>query len=357
MVGRRTLLRATGACTLALAGCSAPRRSGAALLGDGARGRGGGRTAHRVRAGTPGHHGARRAIAMDRGAREAAHRLCRRRHARLGAAGQHVDRRVRRARCAGAAAALARCRPQHRRCRLLRRHLADQSSRWHAWSGCRGTSTHGCSSTAATSSHAPACPRCPTPGPASRVPSRRCSAPARRIRCCCRSTNSSRCSLLRCSRTTAAARWRPLRQLSQRGLSPRAGFLHGAFRDRPGADDHRRRHRQPVAGVRPWHLCRLHLRPVEHRRARPPLARDVAQQLGHGRAAWSERPRRVDRRWLEPGDVPALAAPCRGDAPAVVPESARRAAALLSDDRRHAAAAQRLVAPAAGRRPARPCFC
>jgi hypothetical protein len=66
---------------------------------------------------------------------------------------------------------------------------------------CRGMWTRGCCSIGAICSHAPACRRCPLTGPASCARSMRCSAPARRIRCCCRCRSSSRCWRWRCSRT------------------------------------------------------------------------------------------------------------------------------------------------------------
>ena len=121
------------------------------LLGDGPRGRG--RRASCMpdfERAHPGIRVERAADALDRGAREAADRLRRRRHARRLPARQHLDPRVRGARRARAAGRAHRRLARRSTRRLLPRHLGHQRHRRHGCTACRGTSTRACCSTAAT---------------------------------------------------------------------------------------------------------------------------------------------------------------------------------------------------------------
>ena len=89
-----------------------------------------------------------------------------------------------------------------------------------------------------------------------------------------------------------AARWRTLRQFSQRGLQARAGLLQGNVRPQAGAGGHQQPDLQRLGRIRQGLLFLLHLRPLEHRQVQGTLAARTAGRLDDHAAA---RPGRAGR--------------------------------------------------------------
>ncbi len=323
-----------------------PRPGRTAFLGDGPRGRGRRRAARRLRARAPGHPRAHRAAAVERRAREAADGLCRQRAARRGADGQHLAAGAGGARRAGAARCAHRRLARRARGRLLRRHLGHQRRRRAQWRPLRRAVVrrharavlsarparrrrHRRSADAlghlcrrAAHGQAPCRPRALRHLPADqriRAAGRAGAATARRL---------------------AAARGRALRQLPRPRLHARVALLPLDVRAAARAAGLRQRDRQPVGRVRARLLRLLHQRAVADRRVPPALAGRAAIGLGHGAAARPRRPRRLDRRRLEPGRVLAFAQQGRGLVAGALSVAARGAAALLRPERQPAAAAQ-----------------
>ncbi len=290
--------------------------------------------------------------AVDGGAREAAHRLRRQRHAGCGAARQHLDPGVRRARRAGAARSAAP-RIDRRARRFLPRHLGHQRGRRrdlgralvrrhprallpHRPGGAgrrrRGRRAPGAEWRAAMERI------CATPIPAGASPS------------CCRSTSGS-------SRSSSACR--PARLCSRDGgrrggfprsaLPPRHDVLPRALRRsawRRALDQHRRG--EPLPAVRRGLLRDGHHRAVEPRRVPRRLPAGDAGALGHGAAAGAGRRGRtsgpVAGRRLEPGALPPGGRKRSRLAIGRIPVRAGAAGALLRAVGRPAGAARRLDA-------------
>ena len=141
----------------------------------------------------------------------------------------------------------------------------------------------------------------------------------------------------------AAARRRPLGQLPQRGLSPRAALLrrHVPAGLRAAADQRRQ---SPTCGTSSAAATSRSTSRARGTSASSSAAcrADRQDELDDGAAARPDGPGRVDRRRLEPRRVPRVAPQGRGVAADRVPVAARRAAALPRADRRPAAAAQRV---------------
>ena len=127
------------------------------------------------------------------------------------------------------------------------------------------------------------------------------------MRSCCRSTNSSRCSHSRCSRTTrCCATAVATGQFCQRRFPSRArSSTSSMFRQRLRATGERRRQMSNVwnefgRGYFAFYISGS----VEHRRVRASPAAGRAGRVGHRALARTQRAGRVDRRRLEPGAVP-----------------------------------------------------
>ena len=110
------------------------------------------------------------------------------------------------------------------------------------------------------------------------------------------------------------------------------------------------RDRQRLERVRPRLLQLLRLRAVADGRVQEAAASRAPVGLDDGAPPWPHGPRRVHRRRVEPGDLPALAAQGRGLEAGGVPLAPGRAAAILPAHRRPAGAAVRLGRRRAWRR-------
>ena len=243
----------------------------------------------------PGVHVQVQQIPWSRGAREAPHRLRGPLDPRHGPARQHLARGVRSAAGAGAARPLGRALGSGGLEPLLRRHLGHQPHRRAPSTGCPGTWTRACSSTAGTSSRARATTRCPRLG---RV--------ARAMEATQRAAGDGHYAIL-----LPLNEWPPVVILGLQAGSPLLAdnATHGAFREpafRRAFDFYTglfraglappvtgQRGRQPLPGVRARLLLDVHHRPLESGRVPAPAAARDAGGLGHRTLA---RPgRRGDR--------------------------------------------------------------
>ena len=135
------------------------------------------------------------------------------------------------------------------------------------------------------------------------------------------------------------------------GFRRALGVLRRHVPRRLRAAVHRIADDQRMERVRPRHVRVLHLGAVEHRRVRAAASCRRAACVGDGAAARTERSGRIDRRRLEPGRLPRIACEGCGVEADRIPLARRRPGAIPRADRRPAAAPERVARPGArGRR-------
>src|SRR2546427_7768307 len=331
----------------------ARRRSRPPILGHGPRGRSGDGVARGLRAREPGPARSGGTAAVVGRAREALDRVRRGRHARHRPDGQHLAARIRRSRRDRAGGRgrhrLGRVRPGqlrpghggHERARgaavrrsLVRGHAGPVLSPRPVGQGRLRRATARLGRMAANA----------RPHQASRwrEPLRGAAAAQR--------GRAARRALAAAGRA-APARRRPLGQLPQRGLQARGGALSVHVRAAARASGHQQRDRQRLERVRPRLFQLLHLGPLADRRVQEAASVRAAGVLDDGPAAWTYGARRIDRRRLQPGHLPALAAEGGGLEAGGVPLPSAGAAGVLQAHRQPARAALGLGRPAARARP------